>query len=287
MRRKLSTAAPPPKSEGAVKPATQRLTIMLRNWTYPEFRKILKKAAREERGHKEVSVFRHLYCYLRALELRSQGLPLNEIAATLTREAGWPSINTIKRWLRRAAMPTITTFDVRRPEVGFIIGAVLAEGDAYIEYRNEKNRIRGYRVDFYNASEDFLQEYIAAAKRLGLRPYRKPHLGIAKIRIDSALLWLLTRYYRDFILSTIESVQAEFLRGLFLGDGSLKNHEAITNCDVELVGVTERLLTKFGIDFSERREGPKGEYRVYVKANSWRKYLKLVGLAESPPRSLP
>jgi len=170
LRRKLSTAAPPPKSEGAVKPATQRLTIMLRNWTYPEFRKILKKAAREERGHKEVSVFRHLYCYLRALELRSQGLPLNEIAATLTREAGWPSINTIKRWLRRAAMPTITTFDVRRPEVGFIIGAVLAEGDAYIEYRNEKNRIRGYRVDFYNASEDFLQEYIAAAKRLGLRP---------------------------------------------------------------------------------------------------------------------
>ena len=95
---------------------------------------------------------------------------------------------------------------------------------------------------------------------------------------------MLTRYYRDFILSTIESVQAEFLRGLFLGDGSLKNHEAITNCDAELVGVTERLLTKFGIDFSERREGPKGEYRIRVKATSWRKYLRLIGLAESSPR---
>ena len=49
-------------------PLELKLRVMLRNWSYPEFRE-----AREGEDHKYSSIYKRLYGYPKALELRGQG----------------------------------------------------------------------------------------------------------------------------------------------------------------------------------------------------------------------
>ena len=82
-------------------PLELKLKIMLRNWSYPEFREILYREARESDDHRRSSAYKRLYAYLRALELREQGLSYDEVAEAVRGEVGFkPSRSELSYWLR-------------------------------------------------------------------------------------------------------------------------------------------------------------------------------------------
>ena len=96
-------------------PLELKLRIMLRNWSYPEFREVLYREAGEGEDHKYSSVYKRLYAHLRALELRGQGLSYGEVSEAIGKEVGFrPSKSGLSEWLRglHAPLGHIAVFDV-------------------------------------------------------------------------------------------------------------------------------------------------------------------------------
>jgi len=62
---------------------------MQRNWSYPEFRAILEKEAKEGEDRVEASIYKRLYSYMKALELRRRGLSYGDIRKILRAELQW------------------------------------------------------------------------------------------------------------------------------------------------------------------------------------------------------
>ena len=128
--------------------------------------------------------------------------------------------------------------------------------------------------------------------REGLDP---PKAGRECVRLEttSALLYLLLKRYDEFIVRAPIRVQLRFLRGLWLGDGH-KGGDRFYNTDPRLIAVVEKLLELHGIKHSKHGPyklsrsalGYKPIYYVYIRQKSKERFLKLTGLAESPPRPL-
>ena len=281
-------------------PLKVKLEIMLRNWTYPEFKEILYKEAREGEDHIEVSIYKRIYAYLRTLELRKARLSYNKIKRVLEAEIGYaPSKNQPWRWLKSVQTPLtkIAVFDVRRPEVGLIMGLILSDGNERQHYRHK--HLYDARIEFYNSDEGIIEEFKEACSRLGLSVYERFRLeGLGRGRwdfeVNSMLLLLLLKRYDEFIVKAPTNVQIAFLRGLWLGDGHIGEVVGFYNTNLKLVATVERLLRAHSIEY--RRLGPyepsKGSlgrkrwYAIHVRATSKRRFLALTGLAESPPRRI-
>ena len=106
-------------------PLEVKLRIMLRNWSYPEFKEILYKEAKEGKDYINTNTYKRIYAYLRTLELRKQGLSYNKIRRAINSEMGYtPPKSELSYWLRGLCTPLtkITVFDVHQSEVGFILG---------------------------------------------------------------------------------------------------------------------------------------------------------------------
>ena len=138
-------------------------------------------------------------------------------------------------------------FDVRRPEVGLI----LSDGDEYPCHG-------GYRENFYNTDPRLLIGFSQAAENLGLKAWGRERLSelqvpYSELEVKSTLAYLLLKRYGEFIVEAPSQVQLVFLRGLWLGDGSLQSHK-FANTDLRLIEVVEELLRKHHIEFT--RQGP-------------------------------
>ncbi len=82
-------------------PLEVKLRIMLRNWSYPEFKEILYKEAKEGKDYINTNTYKRIYAYLRTLELRKQGLSYNKIRRAINSEMGYtPPKSELSYWLR-------------------------------------------------------------------------------------------------------------------------------------------------------------------------------------------
>ena len=275
-------------------PLELKLRIMLRNWSYPEFREILYEEAREGEDHKYSSVYKRIYAYLRALELRQQGLGYNGVKDIISDEIGYaPSEVVISRWLRGLKSPLrkMSTFDVRQPEVGLILGLILSDGSKY--QRHRYNNWVGDRIQkLYNKDEEVLKEFEDACNKLCLSVLRYPHPSEQQawvLNVSSTLLYLLSKRFDEFVVKAPAELQLTFLRGLWLGDGYIGRAELI-NTDKRLIEVVSTLLTVHGIKHTVRGPypphppGKRPRYVIYVREQTRRKFLRLTGLADSPLR---
>jgi len=269
---------------------------MLRNWSYPEFKEILYKEAREGEDHKYSSVYRRIYAYLRILELRGMRLNPSEVGTVIKSEANCiPPKTTMSRWMRNLGTPlrNISVFDVHQPEVGLVMGLILSDGFERKHYRNY--RFHGVRLEFVNKNEGLLKVFKESCHRLGLSAYRQINYSptgqeVRKLKVESTLLFLLVRRYDVFIVRAPADEQLAFIKGLWLGDGYIGDDIVFYNTDLRLVRVASTILREHDIEHSI--QGPhllkssrqKSMYRIYVRKRSRELFLALTGLAESPPR---
>ena len=279
-------------------PLELKLRVMLRNWSYPEFREILYREARECESYACASVYKRVYCYMRVMELVTMGLPTRKIEGLLKREVGYaPARDVIGKWraLQSSPLNNMAVFDVRRPEVGFIVGALVTDGSEAIKV--VRGIIDARSLWFYNKSTSFIEDFRAACRVLGLSSTvmeQTSGLGskLFKVNVSSTLLYLLVKRYDEFIPRTLDDVQLAFLRAAWLGDGHISENLAqFTNTDEKLLSVVETILSRHGVKYA--RFGPyrpsklckKPVYKLGVSLKSLHYFLKLTGLAESPPRS--
>jgi len=276
-------------------PLELKLRIMLRNWSYPEFREILYREAREDKGHNYSGVYKRLYAYLRALELRRQGLSYNRVRSTVLKEIGYAlSRLGLSYWLRglRTPLGNIAVFDVRRREVGLVMGLILSDGHERRYYN--RGHVNDRREQFSNRDESILKEFREACHRLKLTIYEElapTELGgkCWRLKTSSTLLYLLLKRFDEFIVKAPSDVQWHFLRGLWLGDGCIKRCE-LYNTDLRIIKTASTLLATHQVEFTV--EGPynpeppgkRPKYVVYIKSHSRKRFFKLAGFAESPPR---
>ncbi len=275
-------------------PLEVKLKIMLRNWSYPEFREILYREAKEGKDHKEASVYKRTYAYLRALELHRAGY--GEVRKIIRDEVGYmPSKGLLRQWLRGRSSPLtrMAVFDVHLPEVGLIMGLVLSDG-----YRGEcyyKGHFRGVRVDFFNKDESLLEMFREACRRLNLAVWRlqckQPDFGWLKT--SSVLLYLLLRRFEDFIVKAPANVQWAFIKGLMLGDGWIGEYVQFCNTDPSIIRTVSALLKMYRIKHSVRGPYPRKDlrrkpvYSIHIRQQSRERFLRLTRLAESPPHPFP
>ena len=276
-------------------PLELKLRIMQRNWSYPEFREVLFKEAKEGANHKHSSVYKRIYAYLRALELHGQGL-YDEIRRTIRGEIGYaPSRGRLSYWLRglRTPLGNLTVFDVRQPEVGLVTGLVLSDGHRREHYHN--GYFHGAVLRFYNTDEGLLEMFKEACRKLGIRVCQQldqATTGREKWRLEanSALLYLLLKRYDDFMIKAPTNIQWAFIKGLMLGDGHIGCNIMLRTTDLKIIRVTSALLSIHGIKHSicgpypPRPPGKKPIYYIYIWRRSREGFLRMTGLAESPPR---
>jgi len=270
-------------------PLELKLKIMLRNWSYPEFREILYKEARDGEDHKYSSIYKRLYAYLRALELRGQDLSYNKIRETIKDEIGFTlSSSVLPYWLtgQGTLLTRMTVFDVHQPEVGFVLGLILSDGHERQRYC--KGRLCGVELMFYNKDEVLIEEFKEANYKLGISVYQRFEHGVWTVRATSTLLYLLLKRYDEFILRAPVDVQLTFLKGLWLGDGHVGRNIQFCNTDPKHIKTVSVLLRMHGIEhtvegpYSPSGRGKKPMCCVYVRGRSRGSFLKLTGLAESP-----
>ena len=275
-------------------PLELKLQIMLRNWSYPEFREILYKEARSCRTYGCSNVYQRLYAYIRALELRKHGLIYNEIKRNISNEIGYIVPNSVLPcWLRGAHTPlgNISVFDVHCSEVGLIMGLVLSDGHRRQHY-NRRGLVNNREVSFFNKEKDIIEEFREACSKLGLKVSDRSNLEgkCPKAETHSTLLYLLVKRYDDFIVKAPTNVQMSFLRGLMLGDGYIGIRIKLYNTNLKLIEVASKVLEIHGIKHSIQgpyRPNPprrKLRYDIYIWKKAGGNFLKLIGLAESPPR---
>lgn len=276
-------------------PLEVKLRIMLRNWSYSEFREILFKEAREGEDFKDASIYKRLYAYLRVLELCRRGLSYGEMNRIIRGEIGYTlPKSALSYWLRglHAPLGRIAVFDVHTPEVGLIMGLILSDG-------NERRcchcgHFHATKEELFNTDAGVLREFEDACRKLGLSVQIRPKLSrlgqeVWRLEVESTLLYLLLKRYDEFIVKAPANVQWAFMRGLMLGDGYIKDC-MLTNTDPKIIDVMSKLLSMHGIrhtvrgPYPPRSSGKKPIYVVYVRNCSRNKFLRLTGLAESPPR---
>ncbi|PCN49862.1 hypothetical protein B6U99_07515 [Candidatus Geothermarchaeota archaeon ex4572_27] len=213
-------------------PLELKLRIMLRNWSYPEFREILYKEAKEGKDHRYFSVYKRLYAYLRASELRKQGLSYNEVAEAMRREVGFrPSKNMLSYWLRGIYTPlgNLSVFDVHQPEVGLVMGLILSDGSEYQYY----HRCTAHAIgELINSDEGLLEMFRGACRKLGLSVYTRLKHKCWRAQTSSTLLYLLLKRFDEFIIKAPADVQWTFIRGLWLGDGHVGMKVVLINTDL-------------------------------------------------------
>ena len=271
-------------------PLELKLKIMQRNWSYPEFREVLFKEARESKDHKHASVYRRLYAYLRALEMHQQGLDRERIREAIGNEINFrPPETDLSCWLRGVCTPLgrMSVFNVRLPEVGLVMGLILSDGNEY------QRRCRGTLSmcqRFYNADEEVLEEFRGACNTLGLGVGKRRTKRCQCLTAYSVLLYLLLKRFDEFIVKAPASVQLAFLRGLWLGDGQVSSGVKLHNTDLRIIDTVSTLLKMHGVEhtiqgpYPPHSPGRKPIYRIYVTDRSRESFLRLVGLAEGPPR---
>ncbi|MEM1538672.1 MAG: hypothetical protein QXK12_03815 [Candidatus Nezhaarchaeales archaeon] len=66
----------------------KKLEVMLKNWSYPVFREILRMGAVKGEDVKYTNTFKCLYYFLRVLELRNKGLSYGRIKRVLKDKIG-------------------------------------------------------------------------------------------------------------------------------------------------------------------------------------------------------
>ena len=265
----------------------EKLNIMLRNWSHSVFRNILYEEARNTNRHRYRSVYQRLYMYLRILELGWK--PYKELQEILVREIGdAPSSTQITWWLkgRQSPLGKIKVFDVFQPKVGFIIGAVLSDGDKGIS--KHKGQVCDYYVKLNNKDRAFIEEFKEACHELGLTYQERTEtsgLGkeLIKVKVRSTLLYLLIKHYKIFITEAPDSLQRNFLRGITLGDGYIGQKIYLYNTDLELLKTIGTLLTKLGIKWTlqgpykpAKTLGKKPRYRINICKTSWQHFLKAI-----------
>lgn len=279
-------------------PLELKLRIMLRNWSYPEFREILYKEVKEDRNHKEVNIYKRIYAYMRALELRKQGLSYHKIREAVRDEISYtPSKNELSYWLGgiRTPLGRMAVFDTRQPKVGLIMGLVLSDGHAR-QYNYHNSSPRGAKLTFYNKDEGLLEMFKGACHRLGLPVHQgvdqsKLKCEVRRLDVDSTLLYLPLKRYDEFIVRAPADVQWAFIKGLMLGDGSIR-YGVLYNTDPRVIETASTLLRVHGIRHSIYGPYPskdawhKPMYHIYIRKRSWERFLKLTRLAESPPRPI-
>ena len=273
-------------------PLELKLKIMLRNWSYPEFREILYKEAKEGKDHKYSSVYKRLYAYLRTLELSEHDLGLSRIREVMHDEVGFkPPKNTILHWLRGTKTPLrrMSVFDVRVPRVGLVIGLILSDGSKYVSY-GYRQRLGGARARFFNTNTGILEEFEGACRELGLSTQKGLKRGVWWLEISSTLLYLLLKRFDEFIVKAPASVQWAFIRGLWLGDGHVGAVVALYNTNLKIINAVSTLLKMHEVKHTIQGPYPPGSlgrkpvYVVYIRNYSRKRFLGLTGLADSPPR---
>ncbi|PCN50385.1 hypothetical protein B6U99_04780 [Candidatus Geothermarchaeota archaeon ex4572_27] len=270
-------------------PLELKLRIMLRNWSYPEFREVLYREAREGEDHRYANVYKRIYAYLRALELREQGLRFNGVREALRNELGYRlSKSVLSHWFNDVCTPlgSLIVFDVRCPEVGLVMGLILSDGT--------KGRYRSSpMLRFFNKDEELIEEFKGACRKLGLTVFEKPiPSGCQALHVKSVLLYLLLRRFDEFIIKAPPDVQWRFIRGLWLGDGHISLKVKLDNADLRIINTVSTLLEMHGVGctiqgpYPPHPPGKKPLYRVYIRGCSKERFLKLAGLAEGPTRPM-
>ena len=271
---------------------------MQRNWSYPEFREILYREAKEGEDHINSNPYKRIYAYLKAIELHKAGLSYNMIRKAVKNEVGFtPSKSELSYWLRGLHTPLtkIAVFDVHQPEVGLLLGLILSDGCEYRHYLH--NHYYGARQKLFNNDEQLIQEFKQACNKLGIAVHGTldpPKLGQRcwRLEANSTLLYLLLKRYDVFIIKAPANVQTAFLRGLWLGDGYMNKGLMFINTDLKLIETAERLLTIHGVLYT--RQGPykskpnnlprkpyKPRYIVYVASTSQQHFLELINLPKA------
>ncbi|PCN49879.1 hypothetical protein B6U99_07400 [Candidatus Geothermarchaeota archaeon ex4572_27] len=272
-------------------PLELKLKIILRNWSYPEFREVLYREAREDSDHKEANIYKRLYAYLRALELCQQGLSYNRVRGVIASEVGYrPSRRSLSCWLRGVHAPLggMLVFDVRRPEVGLVIGLILSDGTK--RRRRYHGKLNSASQTFYNTDEGLIEEFKEACCKLGLATYERLCPACQGLEAKSVLLYLLLKRFDEFVIKAPANLQLAFLRGLWLGDGHMGTRIELINTDLRIVSTASTLLKMHRVQhtiqgpYPQHGLGKKPMYRVYIRSCSRGKFLKLTGLADNPPR---
>jgi len=104
------------------------------------------------------------------------------------------------------------------------------------------------------------------------------------------LLYLLLKIYDEFIVKAPADVQLVFLRGLWLGDGYVGRTIEFYNTDPKLIKTVGVLLKMHGMKhtmwgpYLPSGRGKKPIYCVHIREQLRESFLKLIGLARSPPR---
>lgn len=280
-------------------PLELKLQIMLRNWGYGEFKETLYEAARSERDYREANVFKRLYAFLRAVELHQAGQSQYEIRSRIMFEIKYRlSKRYLYYWLRSERTPfgRMNVFDVRAPQVGVVLGAVLTDGSEYAHCSQSSSV--SWRIEFHNKRGPFIAEFIEAARQLDLSVVEKKEptkYGAWTLRISSALLYLLLQHFDTFIMKAPADVQYAFLRAAWMGDGHLRHDTVFTNTDIKIIAVIQDLLWKHGIKCKKLgpyipSRGKKPYFKVRVRSCSEEMFFNVTGLwefAESLPRPFP
>jgi len=111
-----------------------------------------------------------------------------------------------------------------------------------------------------------------------------------RLEANSTVLYLLLKRYDDFIMRAPADVQAAFLKGLLLGDGTVNTRIRFYSTNPEIIRTVSALLRIHGIEHSVPKPytptppGKKPMHYVHVLNRSRERLLRLVGLAESPLR---
>ena len=106
------------------------------------------------------------------------------------------------------------------------------------------------------------------------------------------LLYLLLKRYDDFIIKAPASVQWAFIKGLMLGDGHIGHQIKLYNTELKIIRTASVLLNMHGVRHSihgpypPAPPGKKPKYQLYIWERSRERFLRLAGLADSPPRPL-
>ena len=265
---------------------------MIKNWQNPTFKEILRKEATTDKGHLAQGLFKRLYMYLRAIELREQGHSFKHIRAIINYEIGdAPGDRTLATWLKGKASPIgrIHVFDITKPEIGFILGAIITEGTMCITKQGE--HLDHYLMEFNNQDETFIEEFKKACHELGLATYErleKSGLGSYKIRVEvkSALLYLLLKHYSQYILNANPEAQRLFIKAVFWGDGYIGHTIELNNTDLELIKTVGQLLQHFGIKWTLRGPwtpkppGKKPIYSLHIRLRYLENFKSLIKLSK-------
>ncbi|BFI73068.1 DNA endonuclease [Nanoarchaeota archaeon] len=205
------------------------------------------------------------------ISLRQEGLSYNKIVNYIKEKYNVKiSKATVIRWCNNITDPfkKLNLGDIKpSPELSYIIGAFLGDGDLYFREKNYEYRVRIRVID-----KEFAEEFAKCAKKLGFdvdlffeRDRTRSDRWAARIK-SKQLYMFLNRDWRELLQFSMPYIKY-FLRGFYDAEGypvvrtSKKLGIAIELCNSnkELLDNIADILNKFGIKTRYRIGAKKGE----------------------------